>query len=168
MLLVIVCCATLCSSILAKPVQNTTFIFDLLLKLDDQEMDELIKVMKIMRDTSLTIEDRCAKVEPFLEGKIPNKALRLVMELNDYVVKLVESSASSKVKDLFNKFRDLWIDKKFLKMKFEEKKAAVEKIRNSFSKNEVKELEKLEMKIKKKQKELGIEDFADMFTGLNE
>ncbi|EYC29164.1 hypothetical protein Y032_0006g2819 [Ancylostoma ceylanicum] len=164
---IIILC-TVVSHILARPVPDSHDIASSLVKkpddvATDQEIEDFVAMLKIMRDTSVAKEKRVEDIVAILkrnDENLPRKSVEDLLDLADDEWKSVHN-ASPKVKDAYNKTYNLLVDPKFYKMDLTKQKAEVEKIFNALSDSEKKEMEEIVKKTMKKAKELGYEDLPE-------
>ncbi|KAL6737868.1 hypothetical protein Aduo_011477 [Ancylostoma duodenale] len=138
---------------------NMTFPLE---ELSDEDLQEYSMFMKLIRDNTMTKEQKLEKVREMLanesaeETKEALEQTELAIELSDWLTDQTKD-ASPKVKEAIFKIYDLLCDISFLKKTPAERVAEIEAIVKPLSDSEKKELEQLDEISKKKAKELGIE-----------
>ncbi|VDM68818.1 unnamed protein product [Strongylus vulgaris] len=82
----------------------------------DEELEEFIEILKIIRNTTLSKDDRLQEIQPRLENytntSITLEAMGNLTDLHDYIMEHVEN-ASAKVQEFFYQIYDLTADINF-------------------------------------------------------
>lgn len=132
--------------------------------MSEEEMKDWTVFMKIIRDTSLTKEQRVDKVKQAMLGneteaerKTVIEETELAIDFNDWIVKQV-ATAPVKVKEAFNKIYDMLCDINFLKMTPDERTKEIEQTLTTLNDDDKKELGELNKSTKDMAEQLGLDD----------